>query len=182
MTIRDQCSGSKAPCGTRVRYGLGCRCTDCRKANSQYEMERARIRKTEGSDVWVDVAPVREHLLALSAKGIGYKTVSQYADVGHTCLAKVMNGKSRKMRRTRAERILAVTPDCVMAGTLVSSRSVRQKLKALKAEGFTMTELARRLGYKSPAIQFGKRKKVTAKTRTRLERFWNILNMEAEDE
>ena len=178
--MKERFKDSKAECGTRARYSLGCRCTPCRKSNTDYEKQRAMIRKEQGSDVWVDVEPVRSHLLALSKKGIGYKTVAQYADVGKTMLYHVMNGQSRKMRRSRAERILAVDASCVTGQTLVSSVPSRKIIRSLIAEGFTRAELARRLGYSSPAIQFAKGKKMTAKVAMRLERFWNIINLEAE--
>ena len=70
--MKERFKDSKAECGTRARYSLGCRCTPCRKSNTDYEKQRAMIRKEQGSDVWVDVEPVRSHLLALSEKGIGY--------------------------------------------------------------------------------------------------------------
>jgi hypothetical protein len=84
------------------------------------------------------------------------------------------------MRRSRADRILAVDASCVTGQTLVSSVPSRKIIRSLIAEGFTRAELARRLGYSSPAIQFAKGKKMTAKVAMRLERFWNIINLEAE--
>ncbi|MFZ9272054.1 MAG: hypothetical protein ACO24B_01420 [Ilumatobacteraceae bacterium] len=178
--IRNEFQSTEWQCGTRAKYSRGCRCQDCRRSNTEYEKERSKIRKEQGADVWVSTDPVREHLKKLSRKGIGYKTVAQYADVGRTCLMNVIKGKNKKMRRSRAERILAVDAKCVSGGTLISSQRSRLLIKSLMAEDFTKTELAKRLGYKSPAIQFAKRKKMTAKVAMRLERFWNLINLEEE--
>jgi plasmid maintenance system antidote protein VapI len=178
--MRERFKDSKAECGTRARYSLGCRCTPCRRANTEYEKQRAMIRKEQGSDVWVSAEPVKEHLKSLSKIGIGYKTVADYSSVGKTTLARIMNGKNAKIRKSKAVRILAVDKNCVSGGTLISSQRSRLLIKSLMAEDFTKRELARRMGYKSPAIQFAKRRKTTAKVAMRLERFWNIINLEAE--
>jgi len=167
-------------CGTRAKYARGCRCRDCRRSNTEYETERSKVRKKQGSDVWVSVEPVKAHLKALSKIGIGYKTVADYSSVGKTTLARILNGKNAKIRKSKADRILAVDKNCVSGGTLISSKRTQLLIKWLMSEDFTKREIAKRLGLKAPAIQFGKKKKMTARVAMRLERFWNILNQEGE--
>lgn len=163
-------------CGTRSKYSAGCRCFDCRRANTEYEKERARARKSGGWNGLVDADPVRLHLIALSRKGIGSKTVHEYSDVARSVIVDIINGKKSRVRKSTADRLLAVDKDCYKAGTLVSAKGVWKDIGWLIDEGFTIPQIAKRLGYKSPTIQFGK-KKVTGRTKVKVQRFVGKLRL-----
>jgi hypothetical protein len=132
--------------------------------------------------VWNGLVPadaVRAHLKKLSRLGVGYKSVAAAADVSKTVLADVLfHGKSR-LRAQVAQRVLAIDRDATADHALVSAGRTWQRLQRLLAEGFTKTELARRLGSKArvPALQF-QNGQVLAKTAARVERFYRMVMVE----
>lgn len=161
--------------GTRARYVSGCRCAPCRAANSEYARYRAKVREEDWNGL-VDAGPARRHLQKLSAAGVGYKTVADACDVGRTTLAEVMAGRKLKLRARTAKSILAVTAASIADHALVDASPLWRRVKELQGEGFSKAELARRLGFKREAIQFGKRR-VLARTVQRVERFYQkVMN------
>lgn len=66
--------------GTRSRYNAGCRCPECRAANSAYERARVRRRAHEAQgrpSKWVDAAPVRRMLERLYAQGVSGREIER---------------------------------------------------------------------------------------------------------
>lgn len=135
-------------------------CGDCRKAL-----------------VWnglVPTADVRAHLRKLSRQGVGYKSVAIAADISRTVLANVLfNGKAF-MRAQAVKRVLAVDRDAVADHALLPAGPTWRRLNRLLSEGFTKTELARRLGAQKPALQI-RRRQVTAETAMKVERLYSIV-------
>lgn len=143
------------------RDSIGGLCGDC----------RARL-------VWnglVDAAPARRHLRKLSRRGVGYKQVADAADVARSIAAAVLNGSKRKMRAATERRILEVTADAIADHATVPADRIRKLTRKLLDEGFSKAEIARRLGYKAPALQIGLRGRVLAKTALRFERFYRSV-------
>lgn len=172
--LREYAAGR--PCGTRAKYVSGCRCMVCRAANSRYQTEREqRKREGEGNPL-TDAAPAREHIRALSKKGIGYKTVAEYSGVGKSTLFQVMTGKKRQVRKATLEAVLAVDAKCFSAGTLVKAGETWRRINWMLEEGFTKSQLAERLGAKTRALQI-KKGKVTGKTAVKVERLYRQLTL-----
>lgn len=121
--------------------------------------------------VWnglVSTLPVRRHLEKLSKQGVGYKTVADAADVGHTTLAGVMSGRRKRIRALAAKRVRAVTVDAIADHGLVDAADTWKLIDELiTQEWFTKAELARRLGMKTPALQIRKAR-ILAKTAQRV--------------
>lgn len=124
----------------------------------------------------VDVEEVRAHARKLSKQGVGYKSVAAAADVSATEIAKILSGRKTKIRAEAAKRILAVDRDAVADHALVPAGPTWRRIRRLLAEGFTKTELARRLGSKSktPALQLNTRK-ITAANAMKVERFYQQI-------
>lgn len=76
-------------------------------------------------------------------------------------------------------RILAVTKTAYAGGALIDADPTWKQIDKLLDEGFTKSELARRLGFKSPSIQF-KHFEVTAKTAARVGRFYRAIMLGGE--
>jgi hypothetical protein len=232
---RDLPPPARFPHGTRSRYVSGCRCSECRAANTAAYHERQRRAKALAAEilapvatveqawtgpdgtkrtrtyrracpgvlkkpcptrshlrtdskggvcsgcrerlVWnglVDAAPARRHLLKLSRKGVGYKSVAAACDVAKTTLARVLAGTKTRLRADTVRRILGVTPDAVADHALVPADRVWLLISRLREEGFSKAELARRLAYQSPALQLRKGK-VLARTAQRIERFYRAV-------
>lgn len=72
---------AKRPHGTRARYASGCRCLPCRAANSRYQSERLRARRSGDWNGVVCSDRARRHIETLRGRGIGYKQIAAAADL-----------------------------------------------------------------------------------------------------
>lgn len=157
--------------GSRARYMVGCRCLPCRAANSRYECERARARKSGDWNGMVDAARARRRILRLGEQGLGYKTVADAAGVAASVVHKIRSGDRKRIRARTERRLLAVTKEAAADGTLVDAGPTWRRIEELKREGgFSLIEIARRLGRKS-SLQIGK-KRVLLRTAAEIEKFW----------
>jgi transcriptional regulator with XRE-family HTH domain len=145
--------------GTRQAYVCDrCRCRPCTDANTA---DKARVNRLKLYGQWdgrVDAAPVREHVLALAAAGMGHKRIARLAGVSGSAVSWLLYGKtredgtrrppSRKVNAATAEKLLAVQPDVeVMAPkAVVDATGARRRLRALVAHGWTARALAKRMG------------------------------------
>ncbi len=162
------CQGvNGAPC----RYG-----SHLRKDSSGDVCLRCRARLAAVWNGLVSSAAVRVHLRKLSRQGVGYKSVAIAADVGKTVLADILFHDKPQLRAQAARRILAIDRDAVADCALVNAGPTWRRLNRLLSEGFTKTELARRLGSKArtPALRF-KGRYVLARTAARVERFYHLV-------
>lgn len=177
-----QVLAAKHPCGTRVKYIGGCRCDACRRANADYEKARAQARRRGEWNGLVDAAEVRKHLRRLSDAGVGRRTVADISGVGESAIAELANGSKRQLRAMTAKRILDVTAEAALNdATVVSAKPTWVLIRRLVAEGFTLGELAVRLGCKTRALQL-RRDRITARTALRVARFYNQIMLGADDE
>ncbi|MBC6496081.1 helix-turn-helix domain-containing protein [Microbacterium sp. 4-7] len=106
----------------------------------------------------VDVAPVREHMLALGEFGIGYKRVAMLAGVGITPARNIIWGRQdpgprhgemlKRVKRETAEKILAVQPvfENLAPGQKVPATGTHRRLQALVVGGWSQAKLATRMG------------------------------------
>lgn len=161
--------------GRRARYVAGCRCDLCRAANRNYARKRLHAQKDGDWNGIVDATEARRHLLWLSRQGVGRRAVHAASDVALTVIAGVRDGTKTQIRARTERKILAVTPDMVSDRALVKPGRTYQRIKHLvEEEGFSKAELARRLGYRSPALQF-RRTRMTARNVARVEALYQRL-------
>jgi hypothetical protein len=144
------------PHGTRLRYLGGCKCLKCRMANSNYETARARARAAGDWNGNVSAAEARKHILKLSRKGIGRRSIAEASDVAETVIAEIRSGKKQQIRARTARRILAVTPAAIADHALVPAARAWRLINELLEEGFTKAHIARELGYARPALQLNR--------------------------
>lgn len=164
------------PHGDRIRYMSGCRCVPCRAANSRYETERAAARRRGEWNGIVPADQVRDHLIELSERGIGRRTVADITGICQSTLGYIKTGKRKNLRAMNAKKILAVGLDVLNDASVISARKTHEQIAWLVKEGFTKKEIAKRLGYKSPALQFYK-KRITARNAIKIERFHNAVRL-----
>ena len=155
--------------GNRLRYMGGCRCADCRRANTDYEKSRAIARKAGDWNGTVSAEKARQHLQHLSQAGVGRRTVQAATDVGDSILSAIINGSKQKIRARTERKILAVTPDVKADHALVSGESTWKLIDALIEAGFTRGRIALELGNKRPALQL-RRSQVTVRHAWMIER------------
>lgn len=147
MTIRQ--------CGTRAKYvHEKCRCAPCRRACSDYEQWRTR-QLAYGRTAYVDAEPIREHLRALAAAGMGWKTAADRAELSRSTVNKLLYGcrargmgPSKRVRRRTAAAVLGVTAtlDDLADNARVPALGSRRRLQALVAVGWSQPRLASRMG------------------------------------
>lgn len=159
------------PHGDRLRYIGGCRCDDCRQANTDYERERAQARAAGDWNGIVSADAARKHLVKLSKKGIGRRAVSAASDVCETILCDIRRGTKRNIRARTERLILAVTESAAADRALIAAGPTWKLLDKLLAAGFTKTRLAHELGRKTHALQLNKTK-VTARNAYAVERMY----------
>jgi hypothetical protein len=159
---------------TRAPYTSGCRCAACRKANTEYARKRAKAIIFHGKNNLVSADRARKHLFNLSRRGVGRRAVAAACDVSETVLGEIRVQRKTSIRRYTESRILAVTPEATLDRALIPAKQTWVQIQRLLREGFTKAELARRLGYKSPALQIN-RKRVTAANAARVDRFYRSI-------
>ena len=169
--------GSHGP-GTHACYSLcGCRCWACVAARSDYERQRRKA-NAYGQSLMVDAEPVRQHVRNLMCKGkigahhkgVGLKRIVKVSGVSQGTLWKLMygapdrKGPSRKVRRSTAEKLMAVTLDDMADGATVPGGKTLRQLDEMVAGGFAKAELGRYLsGDPSTAsLQVGRSGRVSA--------------------
>lgn len=155
------------PCGTRSRYTLGCRCDECRRANTDYEKHRAHARANGDWNGLVPAAKVRAHVRKLARQGVGTRIVSECSGVSRSALNGIMAGKRYFIRARNEKKILAVTTAMRGDKTLISAAGTWKLIDALLAEGFTRQYLARELGYTGRGLQLG-RERITVRNAARV--------------
>lgn len=161
------------PHGTRLKYMAGCRCADCRRANTDYETQRAKARRNGDWNGLVSTEPVRAHLAALAAAGVGLVPVADASGVRRAALMDIVHGRKQRIRARSASAVLAVTPAVAADRALVDAAPTWRMLDELIADGHTRAELARQLG-KQRALQL-KRTTVTVRNAHEVQRLYQAL-------
>lgn len=116
-------------------------------------------------------------MLSLSRAGVGRRTVGQIAHIADSVLFKIRSGQRKQIRALTEKAILSVTRYAIRGRSLVSAKSTWQKINWLLEEGFTKTELAKRMGSKAktPALQL-RRGLITADSARKIEAIWRSVN------
>lgn len=136
------------PCGTRLRYYAGCRCFQCRMANSAYEAERKAARARGEGNGLVSADRAREHLAYLSDNGVGMKTAADAAKVPPSSIAKIIYCQRLNIRAQTERRILAVTTATRADGAFVDAGPTWVLINELLASGYSKVRIASELAGK----------------------------------
>lgn len=165
--------------GDRLRYMAGCRCFACRRANSAYEAARKVARAAGEGNGIVPAEKARAHLKALSARGVGRRSVGAACDMSDSVLAEIIAGRKTGIRAATERAILAVTVDAAGDRALVSAKPSWKMLDELIADGYTRRDLAAHLGSKSktPALQLD-RALITVRNAYLVERLYEKLKFQ----
>jgi hypothetical protein len=133
------------------------------------------LRKLFGALVPADRA--REHILALGRKGIGYKTVADAAKVATSIVANIRSGEKRRIRAETERRLLAVDEGCAADRDYIPAGETWRRIRDMLDWGYTKSEIAERLGYKTRALQFPL-DRVTTANASRVKKLWEELRAE----
>jgi hypothetical protein len=163
------------PCGTRLRYYAGCRCGPCRAANSEYENARRIARKAGDHRGLVSTERARQHMLALRASGVGWKTVADAAKIGNSTAGKVLYKPAAKIRAHTERAILAVTTACAADRTYIDARPSWELLDDLLAVGWSKRRLGSEIiGHPVTGLQLV-RGRITVRNAARVRAVWQRL-------
>lgn len=97
--------------GTRWGYMQGCRCAECRRAQTQYQRtRRSTAMRRRDSEVkpcagLVSAAEARNHILHLSRKQLGLRALSAASDLSLSFLQKIKYGQKAMIPLEVKERI-----------------------------------------------------------------------------
>lgn len=146
---------AKKPHGDRVKYMGGCRCAECRKANTDYEKKRSAERKAGRSNGLVPAQYAREHIQNLSEMGVGYKQVARVSGVSVSVIAKIRNGDRAQVRVSTETKIVGVTIEDLAGQAVVDARPTWERITWLLNHGWTKADIATSLGLESGKLQIG---------------------------
>lgn len=179
--------------GHRTTYVLDrCRCLPCAAANSDYELRRARNRGYgRPTTTWVDAEPVRQHVRAILATGVGWKRIGKVADVASGTMTTLLYGKTRengrrdapcrRMNPEAARRLLELplpTVTQLPGGVAVDGTGTRRRIQALACLGWSVGAISREAGIDRQSLDGAMRgRPVLARTHQAVvdvyERLWN---------
>lgn len=160
--------------GERLRYMAGCRCTECRRANTNYEKVRAVARKAGDWNGIVPADRARAHMASLSAINVGRRAVGDVTGVADTVLCGVIAGRKTHIRARTERLILAVTEAAAADRALIPAAPTWKLLDELIQDGYTRAALARQLGYANPALQLN-RNQITVRNAYDVQRLYEQL-------
>lgn len=196
--VRRDCAHPRARHvhGTRVAYVKDrCRCTACTAANTAAGRAAHRARTFGRWCPFVDAAPVREHIRALRAAGIGVEQIAMLAGISTSHVRELAdpgrdgNPSIRRVRPETAQRILRVRIDQANRAprSHVVATGTRRRLQALIAVGWPHDELATRLGRSSAGLRRSMLSdSVTAQTAQDVgalyEQLWNLRPPQSTDD
>lgn len=128
-----------------------CKCRDCKDRRNAHD--RARRAARGGPSMYTDAEPVRHHVRALMAQGMGRKRIAKAAGVADQTVGNLLYGNSRSNKKPRrihvmnAKRLMAVEFDCdhLGDGSVIDGTGVRRRLQALVVQGWTHKAIADRL-------------------------------------
>ncbi len=133
---------------------VGCRTDAERKRRREWKRNFARQQAYGRWQPWVDAEPVRAHVQALRAAGVGRDRIADLAGVPRSTMARLLYGRpvdgqppSRKIRPGTAEKILAVRPSrgLLADDARTNATGTRRRLQALGAAGWPGVVLAAHL-------------------------------------
>lgn len=163
------------PHGDRLRYMSGCKCVPCRAANSNYETMRAAARRRGEWNGFVKADNARQHLSKLSRNGIGRDTVADLTGISSSTIDLIRTGRQKNLRAMNEKAILAIGLDDILNNAqLVDAAPTWDRIRWMLREDFTKTEIARRLGCKTHALQLNQ-KKITSRNAMKVEQLYNRL-------
>ena len=130
-----------------------CRCDECREVRA--EQHRAYRRKIRNGHIqeYVDAGPIAHHIRLLVRDRWEYADIAKVSGVSEPTIGRVRRGVTKRVETETADAILGTLPrmrDRANPNRMVNAVGVRRRIRALAAVGWTIREIARRVG-KTPS-------------------------------
>lgn len=166
--------------GTRTAYTHHkCRCDDCRRANREYNLVRDRKARAIAYGIaipdpstYVDSTEVRAHLVWLSERGIGRRTVSDLTGVSMASILAIKNGTRQKCLRRSAELIMAVNLSQRPQNAHIDATRSLNQVADLVARGWTKRKIAQILTGNEGALSLQLNARITVHHAEVIDRLW----------
>lgn len=168
--------------GTYSRYiRHGCRCDLCRDGARAYR-RRLGYDHSNGIRRRIDSTQVRVHIERLTARGWTQEQVAAAAGVNQATVSVIMSRPGSQVRRSTAAAIFAVRLDQVapVPRGLVDATGTRRRLQALMVLGYTIPDVARRVGVGESSLQQtveGRWTRIKSVTATKVARVYRQLSV-----
>lgn len=172
-TARGMPSPDRYEHGTRSRYvAAKCRCQLCRDANTAHRKVRVQAQKQGQFNGLVPTAPVRQHIVALQAQGVGLKRIADKAGVARSIPQLILNGKRTQIRNETALSLLGVT-NSAKSDRFVPAGLTWMRIYCMVADGVPKTVIARRLGSRAKVSMLSLRHDIVAtQSHIKVRRVW----------
>lgn len=159
FTVRDCQHGGRHRHGTGTAYRLDrCRCRPCTSAVVEASGRRRRMVAYGQWEPFVDAEPVRRHVRSLiDEHGVSILTIADRAGVAEQVIRRLLyviaprTSRSHRLRAANAAALLGVTGGNVRS-TFAPACGTERRLRALVANGWSQTDLARRLDLSSQRV------------------------------
>lgn len=172
--------------GTYVCYVRdACRCRPCADANTAYERQRVRQQAYGRWAGLVDAEPVRAHVRALLAAGMGHKQIIQLAGGSGGVWTKLMYGHddrppARRVTQRTANAYLSISLPRSLADLparhIIPGHGTRRRLQALARLGWSVQRLADGSGIDRQRLDGALRgRDVQARTALAVQRLYDAL-------
>lgn len=135
-----------------AKYRLdACRCYRCGFARSLYDEDRAKQITAGTWQPFVDAEPVRAHVKALMAAGIGRRRIAALAGCTDNRITELVKGKRGRMPQKRirpalADKLLTICTNDHASGANVDATGTHRRIQALACCGWTLTGQAAQVG------------------------------------
>lgn len=153
--------------GDARRYARGCRCRACTTAATARDRQCAYLRET-GRGLLRDTTRAAEHLARLRDAGMSDAAIGAAARITGPHLRDIIT-RQKRIHIDTERRILAVPippPGPSESHVRVAADGTVRRLRALVADGWPTSELARRLGLHLPYLRFLLRRPAAVEHRT----------------
>jgi hypothetical protein len=153
-----------------------------REAKNRWARRRRRLIGYGQWQPFTDAAPVREHVLAIKATGMGLAGIAKHTNVKRGTLEHLLYGKDHyppavKIRTESAQALLAYWPalDDYEDHTTIDGTGTRRRMQALAAAGWTAHAVHQRVGgaHKQTFERLHTCRKVTARLACAVRDFYN---------
>lgn len=167
--------------GTYSRYiRHACRCNLCRDAGRRYRL-RLGYDRVNGTPRRVDNTQARVHAEQLVARGWTYDQIAAAAGVSAGSIHDLYTGRYKTTARASAEAILNVRLDQTppIPRRLIDATGTRRRLQALMVLGYTLPNIAGRVGAGVSSLQQttdGRWTSVRSTTAAKVERVYRQLS------
>lgn len=132
----------------------GCRCDLCRDAGRRYRL-RLGYDRVNGVQRRVDGTQTRVHIERLIARGWTQKQIAAAAGLNSATVSEALSARYATVHRNTATAILKVELDRTppIPRLIVDAIGTRRRLQALMVLGYTMADVARRVGVGVSSLQ-----------------------------